>query len=417
MKKKITLILATVCLIITPLSSTDYDWGGALQNTTGTDNTDGWSITQVDSISLWAEINANELFNLKAAGGYRLLYEDGVLSHIPEFSALYAYGGKDGVSYKAGRFNMSDSSKTLFSTIIDGFDLKIQTQKMLLGMGVGFTGIVFSDNSTVTMTAKDYEAIINDALFASPRLAEYAEASFFVLPGDGSLNVSFLAQQDLRAASSLVSQEGLLHSFYLNLGMKGRLASILYYNLYTIGEIGTYHMAADSRSLLLIAGAGGLELKIPFNSPIKPLLSFDLYFSSGDNWERTNHKGSFIDVGKTTLYQYTPFSGKSKGYVYNVSTGNLIYGDVSFSITPASFLSVSASSLTMFRPVDGPVSTLPVSEGDTGAFLGEEFTVAFNIKPLSDLGFQVKSGVFIPNSSVVANGVQFKVSGFMSLSF
>ncbi|MDA3812519.1 MAG: hypothetical protein PF518_19550 [Spirochaetaceae bacterium] len=420
MKRKITIILSIIFISTVPLFSVGFDWGGALQNTTDFKYSEAenlWSPTQVDSLSLWMELNVSPLFNMKASGGYRFMYSDETVSHIPEFGAFYAYGGNKQISYKAGRFAMKDNNNRLFSTIFDGASFGYKNELFKISSGVGFTGLVFSDNSSVTMTSLDYQAVEDNALLASPRLFEYAETSLFILPGDGQLNIALLAQQDMRASSSLSSQEGLLHTFYLNVGVKGRLGSLFFYNLYGTGELGTYNMSADDRQLLLIAGAGGLRIDLPLPLPLKPLISVDLYISSGDDWGRTDHNGSFIEAEKEYLYQYTPFTLQNKGYVYSVGTGNLMYGDVNISITPASFLSVTLGSLTMFRPVDGPVATIPVTEGDSGAFLGEELTLAVNLRPLSDLGFQIKGGMFIPNSPVVSDGMQYKISAFMSLSF
>ena len=419
MIKKLYLIFFLVLFTTTPIFSVEFDWGASIQNTTDASSVGGWSLTQADSISLWTELDFHPFFNIKAAGGYRFSYDSGTISHIPEFSALTFYGGNKSISYQAGRFNLSDQNNNLFGSIIDGLEFNLQSQKIKISSGAGFSGLVFNKNSTVSMTSKDLDSSSGGALLASPRIVEYAEASFFILPGDGALTAALLAQQDMRSSSSIVSGEGLLHSFYLNAGLKGRLGNSVFYNLYGTGEVGMYNMVADNRTVLLVAGAGGLKINIPLNSIIKPLISVDLYYSTGDNWDRTDHQGSTIDPAKTMLNQYTPFTLQNKGYVYNVGVGNLFYGDVNFSISPFSFLSVTAGSLTLFRSVNGPVSTLPVDEATSSAslLLGEEITLVLNFRPMSDLGFQIKGGIFIPNSAVVSDGIQYKVSGFLSLSF
>lgn len=419
MRKKALTIIFLSLLPFSFLFSLDFDWGGAFQNSTDVSGIEDYPVTQTNSLSLWAEIEVNPLLKLKVGGGYRFSY-DGEASHIPEFGTLYAYGSKDSISYKTGRFTFDDISGNLFSTIMDGGEFNYRNETLWFSSGIGFSGLVFNDNSNISMTTSDYDLKQSDSFkMASPRLAEYAEAVFYILPHDGSISVALLAQQDMLSNSIIESGEGLLHTFYLNGGLKGRLWDFVFYNFYATGELGLYDMVQDDRSLTLGAGAVGLKVDIPLVHSLNPLISVEMYYSSGDDWGRTDFQGSSIDSDKDSLNQFTPFSMQKKGYVYSMNRGNLIYGDVFFSISPLSIISIAIESLTLFRAVDGPVSELPVTESDSSSslFLGEELTLAVNLRPLSDLGFQVKGGVFIPNDAVVADGVQYKLGGYMSLSF
>ncbi len=416
MIKKTILIIAFAVLSTLPIISVEFDWGGAIQNITELSKVNDWKVTQGDSISLWADLEIVPLFNIKAAAGYRFLYDNEEIFHIPEFNAFTFYGKKDFFSYQAGRFNLSDSNNNLFSVLLDGFQISLEGEKVSFFSGAGFSGGIFNKNSTVLLTASDHDAVSDNALLASPRIIEYIEASFFIIPGDGSLTVSFLAQQDMRSSSSLDPGYGNLHSFYLNLGLKGRIGSLLFYDFYLNGEIGTYIIPSD-RSLLVLAGAGGLRLDLPLNVVLKPLFSLDLFYSTGDDWDRGDWQNSTIDSTKDSLNQYTPLTLDNKGYVYSNRVGNLFYGDFSVSIAPASFLSIKINSLTLFRSVDGPVSEVSVSQGPSSLYLGEEIGLELNFRPLSDLGFQIKGAIFIPNDAVVSGGIQYKLGGFLSLSF
>lgn len=421
--KKVLLVSAALFLVFSPLSAVEFDWGGVLQNASDGVSLNDLHISQMDSLTVWLELAVSPMLNFKASGGYRFKYDSSAedpVDHIPEFGALYGYGSNKTINWKAGRFSIKDLNNNLFNTIWDGAQFGYRNATFRLESGVGFTGLLFSDNSNVRMTALDYEILSANTLLASPRLAEYVEAAFYILPGDGALTAAFLAQQDLRSADDLESGDALLHSFYLNLGLKGRIGSFLFYNLYGNTEAGLYDMPVDDGDIIpLIAGAGGLKLTIPLNLPLKPLITADLYYSSGGKWdERGDYEGSDISPDEDMLFQYTPFSAQNVGYVYSIGRGNLFYGDLKVSVTPLSFLSVALESLTLFRSVNGPVSALPLT-GETvdSPYLGEELTLAVNIKPFSDLGFQVKGGVFLPNDAVVDNGIQYKFGGYFSLSF
>jgi len=425
--KKFALFIASLTLFAGTLGAATLDWGGVLQGTYNVSSVNGLHLTMVDSLSLWMDLKLSPMLNFKASGGYRFKLDDSadsLIDHIPEFGALYGYGSNKSISWKAGRFSISDINKNLFSTIWDGAQFGLRTGKVRIESGVGFTGLIFSDNSNIRVTALD-GAIADEGstIFASPRMVEYLEASFAILPGDGTLTAAFLAQQDFRGilhSKSLLTGDGLLHTFYLNLGLKGRIGSRLFYNLYGTGEAGLYKMPVDNGSAVLISGAGGLKLTMPLDAALKPVITADLFYGHGGTWaERGDYEGSDISASDQWLYAYTPFTRNNVGYVYSIGRGNLLYGDVKFSITPFPFLSVSLGSLTVLRPVDGPVSGLPVAEATIpfSPYLGEEITLAVSLKPYSDLGFQVKGGVFIPNNSFVDNGVQYKFGGYFSLRF
>lgn len=414
-----------IALLVSSLFSLyalDFDWGGVLQNSTDASSVGGLSLTQVDSLSLWMELNFQPMFNFKASAGYRFKYDgaaDEPVSHIPEFGSFQAYGSNDTISWKAGRYAAKDLNGNLFSTIWDGAQFGYKNTLLQFRGALGFTGWVFQDNSSVAVSSKDYREMINNAPFAAPHLAEMAEVAFYVLPGDGSVYASFLAQQDLWADNAIEAGQGRLHSFYLNAGLKGRLYNTIFYNFYVTGETGIYQMPADDSQLLLLAMATGLKVDIPLKARFNPFITAEFFYSTGGTWdERSDYEGSDIDPAGEYIYQYTPFTMNNKGYIYSIGAGNLFYGDLKFSMSPLSILSVALESLTLFRAVDGPVSALPVSEsGSSSLFLGEELTLAVNIRPLSDLGFQLKGGVFIPNSDVVDDGVQYKFGGFFSLNF
>ncbi|MCP4298878.1 MAG: hypothetical protein GY786_25135, partial [Proteobacteria bacterium] len=179
------------------------DWGGAFQNNTEITGKNENKVTQGNSLSFWGNLDINNYFNLKGAAGYRYLYDSGEIFHIPEFNLFMAYGGTDIWSYRAGRFTLGDKNNNLFGALIDGIGFDLNSEIFSVSTGVGFTGFTFNRNSSVIMSGADHDANADEALMASPRIAQYAEASFYVLPGDGVLSAAVLAQQDLRSSNIL----------------------------------------------------------------------------------------------------------------------------------------------------------------------------------------------------------------------
>jgi hypothetical protein len=263
---------------------------------------------------------------------------------------------------------------------------------------------------------EDIESYENNETFASPRFFQFSELDIFYSDND-TFTVSLLTQGDLRDESSLTDGYGILDSFYLLVGFSGYYGASIQYNFYIIGEAGSYDIPSEDRSLSILAGAAGAELDIALDLPLNPVLSIDLFYSTGDGWSRTDWQGSSIDSSVSELNQFNAFSVKDIGFVYNTRAGNIFYGDVDFTVIPSSFFSITASSLTLFRSVNGPVYEIPLDESDSSLYLGEELSLSLDFQIASDLDLSFKGGIFLPNELVVTDDVQYKVSANLTYSF
>lgn len=418
MKFKFSILILIVQTAVS-LYSVSFDWGGSIQNLSDLSlEESGLEWTQSDGAALWLDLGIHDLFNLKLSGGYNFVYMGGEASHIPVADNLQFYGENDFLAYKAGRFSFRDMNGHLADLLIDGVQLSYKHRLFTISAASGFTGLIFADNSNVLMTSKDFQARIDGALLASPRLMEYGEVAFHVLPGDGTVSAAYLAQQEMRSSLSCLEGEGLLHTMYADLSAKGRIGSSVFYDFYAIGQIGNYFMFADNRILAILAGAAGLNLTVPLNIILDPVISVKLYYSSGDaEWVNSFYGLESLNETKEYIYQYIPLSVRKVGYVFDGGVGNMMYGDVSAGISPFEWLNITARSLTLFRTINGSLLDPAYDPDSASFFIGEEVGLNLDFKIFSDLGVQLKGGLFIPNDDLMTTGLMFKASALVTLKF
>jgi hypothetical protein len=332
--------------------------------------------------------------------------------------------------YTAGRFTMSDNQGSLFSALLDGAEFEYTAAHVRHSGGAGFTGAVFNRTSRVIMTAVDQRNFDNAGPFsmASPRIAAYYEFSFDFIAGgkshdprDQTLSVVLLGETDLRsddAVSADQPRSSKLHSGYVQAGMRGRISETFDYMFNGIFQAGVNSIPDENRTLLLLGGLAEASLFWNPGGPLSPQIVLSGLYSSGDPWtQRSDWEGSQYGNG-SSLNQYTAFTTRTVGYVFASRVGNPDYGRLGASIRPLEILSIRLDNYVLFRSVNGPVNEMPVSASSgSNLYLGDEVELTVDFRPLSDLGIQLNSGVFLANSSIIEKKVQYRLGASLSMSY
>ena len=422
MKKILSRILLLVVIMAGGLYA-ESDWGVKAENLTRYDS-DEESLTQADRAHLWGKVEISENLRLYGEGGYLFRYEEEEANHLPEFSALYLNGrtGKEGgLEYTAGRFRLKDDSGEILHSLADGVRIFYPGKAFQVSFGTGYSGLVFIDSSEINLTpADDYERSDDDGFWAAPRLLQVLNCRYSDLPGGASLILSLVGQEDFRTdrfIDKYVPGTGKLHSQYLLLGADGRIRPDLFFTVSGTLQTGQY-LIPDSDTYYLVAGAGKGLLEYYPDLAIQPKVSLELFYATGDKWaDRKDWKG--YDLGENNLLAgFAPISSSRRGYVFSIQPGNLMYGDLGFSIKPLENLQLALNGTTFFRAVNGPVSDSGVLEtsGD-GLYLGEEIDFTLNWRPFSDLGLSLSSGVFLPYGGILEEeDPQFSIGSYVSFS-
>ncbi len=320
-----------------------------------------------------------------------------------------------------GRFVVSDMSGYVLNHRMDGLRLDFAYPGADLSLTAGFTGLLLKPNSTIIMSHLDtVNAGLSSVVLGSPRLVGSVTLTFPQLFAFQTLGLDLVYQKDLHSGDSVITEGattqdlnrgGLLDTQYIGLELGGPLTPSFFYNLFGYLNTGsTLSFVADANSPTgssyqyepVLAYAAGLKMDI-YPSFMKSHLGFEGLFSSGDSDATLYNEGS--TTGSSTTF--VPIS-QNTGYavVYTPQLGNLARVGINFSIKP--FYAASSDWLRtfqaevkafgFFRPnVGQAVSAGGAVPGVGGPYLGSEIDAYLRIRPYSDFGVELSSGVFLPN--------------------
>jgi len=416
-----------------PLAAYDHIFGARLDLNAEAPEMQGtvFAVTTTDSFSLWYEGSWNDMFNIEADAAvvYEADYRLGIafdtldIGYLgseavwyPDVRALNVFGQAGRFYYRAGRQTFQDPGLLVISNPSDGILFGAQLAGMTLDFQGGYTGLVNYNATSVTMTVND---LVSDT-WGSPRLLEKVSWSWPGILRQMSLSASLIAQQELRDTADMLEGSEKLNSQYLEVMADGFLLAPLAYRLTAVGQTGSY---GDDISLL--AGIGRMELTfLPRRS--NAAMGIDLIYSTGDSWDRGDYYASSIAEGKDKLNQYMPISTVSSlGFVEVFELGNITTLGAFFSINPSDKFSAELRGTTFLRTSAGPVSSsLVIDDGNDEMFIGQEGLLSFFFRPVSDVGFSIKTGVLyrgdivtIPEELEPYFPVLMRVGFDLSLSF
>ena len=366
--------------------------------------------TNTDRFTLWYEGAFNEMvkLNLEAA----LVYEGafGAAANIeqeleylglegdfyPDIRSAHVFGVWNILDYRVGRHVYTDPSEMIISHPVDGFDVGAILGPGFLRVELGYTGLINYLASDIAMTKSDL-IDRSGTPFGAPRLLESVFYTYPEVLGEYmTLTGGILAQQDLLDDSDVADYSEKLNTVYFLASIEGFILPTLAYDTTFIYQVGSYDkysangFLADA-ALHYFPGAG------------RNFLSFEALVSSGEEWD--SDKGVNYYGGDKDRGQFIPISGVgSKGYVHPVELGNLTALELLLNLSWSKKFAIEASTMTMMRTVDGPVSsTLIVNNGESGKFIGQEGLLNFLFRPVSDFGASVKAGVLMPGECITIN--------------
>ena len=342
-----------------------------------------------------------------------------------------------------GRFVMSESSRMVFSQTLDGLSASFQGNQFGLGLFAGYGGLLNKSSSKLHLTPSDEVDRLNeDNFFAPPRLIAGLTSRMANEDNTLSYSMDILYHQDLRdlvsperlipegALTAAVDQEGGLYStVHLVYQLSASFGSKVHADLIGIGQSGRSLIKAIEYSYKpILAGAAIGSLTLFPGAFHRLLLSGG--WSSGDGDYRSSWaEGADFSTDQEYTFMYKSLSSPPLGMVFDPKLGNLAWVDLQWSGRPLgasrkSFFSemqASIRGLGFLRPRHGPISDVRAATASENPYLGAEVNIGLTFRPLSDLGFGLSGGVFMP--AVFAGGafentaepLEFMVNGFVSL--
>lgn len=344
-----------------------------------------------------------------------------------------------------GRFVMSDSSRMVFSHTLDGLSASFQGNHFGLGMYAGYNGLLNKSSSKLHLTPSDEADLLNDGnFFAPPRLVAGLTSRMANTDNSLSYSTDIVYHQDLR---NLVSPERLIPEE--SLAATGDQDGGLYSTIHLVYQLSASFGSRIHADLIGIAQTGHSLIKVSEYS-YKPILagaaigsltvfpgsfhrlSLSAGWSSGDGEYRDSWaEGADFSQDQEYSNLYKSLSSPPLGMVFDPNLGNLAWADLQWSGRPLgastktffSDMQASLRCLGFLRPRQGPVSDSRAAAGSVNPYLGAEVNLGLSFRPLSDLGFGLSGGFFMPAVFTggafenTADAVEFMVNGFVSLRF
>lgn len=408
------------------------DWGGTFQSYLDYSNVPGRELTVGLRSGLWSETDFGSAVRLNFSGGYGAQFDKGELFHFPELYSLSVFVKMNRMSYRIGRLTLADQQKRLYSALLDGVEITWNGAQYSHQFGGGFTGFVFNRTSQVIMTAQDQRNFDSASVLslASPRVAAAYEITRYFETGSGrkdpkshELSTALLAEYELRDPDRLIQDDpdsSLLHSGFVRVGLKGRLTRTVDYNIGGVFQGGLNEIPNEDKTLTLMGALGEAELTWSPGGSWKPQFRMSALYTTGDQWNRRSDWEGTQFGGTGQLHQYTPFTTRTVGYVYGSRVGNLAYGHLGLSFRPYDSFSLRIEDYAYIRPVNGPVSELPI-KADSGSdqYLGNEVVVTADFRIFSDLGLQLLGGLYMLNDQLMKDQdpFQYRVGAVLSMSY
>ncbi len=370
------------------------------------------TIDQTNKASLWykgmwsnaakIEIDGGVAFdmdwNFAVSDTSQFAFDDMQYSIYPILNKFNFYGSSGRFGYKVGRYMHTDPGKLIITAPLDGTQFSIDFGKLVFEIGVGYTGLLFNQSTSYSMTGSDLGRSSDSTLLATPRLIEYLSLSLPSIATWLSPSLFFLAVQDLSSDTDLSEYETKrINSMYLEFRSRGFLGKSFIYDLALSGQLGYY---GDSS---ILAGAGKLNFSwLPTTSI---LIGIEGRAVTGDTWERRSYQltgatGTNNEKG-SQLTQYLPVTTVSQsGYVVNFELGNIVSLAAFFKHTVSRAFSWELRTTTLLRPVEGHVSSAYVPSESKGAFIGQEALVGLSGYPSPNFRWNVKIGVLFPGDLI-----------------
>jgi len=415
------------------------DFGGTLDNLTAgaTDIASGaFQIDQEDTITAWISAPIGKASRFYGEGFYKFTYQQGTVTpYLFDVSQFYIstdiYNVQDGPShfgYQVGRIAAADMSGYVMNGLFDGMTFTLAYPSVEFTLSGGYTGLTLKPDSTVIMSRLDSTDLSNNSvILGPPRIVGSLEVRFPHLFALQSVSVDAIAQKDLHSPGDLisagttsqnVSSSGAVDTGYFGVQLAGPLTSTLFYSAFSYLNIGqTLSFVANATSPTgnsyqyepILAYAGGLSLDL-YPGFLGSHFGLSGLYSTGDNDANAYLDGNTSGASNT----FIPINQRQYSLIFTPQLGNSILLGLQFSLKP-----FSGSSSAWLKSLQGevkafgylrPATSEPTSVGATVAspgdpYLGTEIDAYLRVRPYSDLGFELQSGMFMPNKG--QNGTPF----------
>lgn len=401
-------------LLIAPAVAVDFDWGGAVSNTTGYESAGDEDLSQENKVTLWASgMQEFDRATLSLVGQGSYIYTDErsflidleLLRFKGEFPGML--GASSVVETSIGRFPFSDPTGYILSHTADGATVRFLFPRFRVQFDGGYTGLLLNPSSDIRISSIDFSEEFDeeDNFFGPKRLFTQGEIAFLDLGRLQELVFYGLAQFDLREDDGAAE---LIDSQYWGTLLSYRFGKNLYHDSFL--TIGTSQLkgAEDSEALSLLTGFSSRYLREDWldsrfvlrgvvatpNIPVEDLEDINVSFN---------------------IAQPRPMNSPAFGKVVDPNLDGLLFAGLDYSLRP--FLKGDSELMSRIQPSLGarvyfrPVLTVSgqtfkwtgawaQTNPDSDAwYLGAEYDAGVVWRIFSDLSAGMSGAVFVPGSA------------------
>jgi len=421
MKAPRRLIIALVLTLgVAAVASADFDIGGSVDDYSSFPVTvaPGSAIVapdQRDKVGVWATMHPSQDVSIMGAASYDFTLQVPLLVNLDYLNVNWRM--LPWMSATIGRFTFTDFTSLVLNHTLDGLMVEQDFSIGKVTEAIGYSGLILKPVSLILMSATDSADQTNSSVYlAASRLIEKVE---LMLTVPFTINVSAIAQQDLRPGSQIIQpgeqyqtvsglSGGSLSTEYLGLGVSGSIIPSLYYDAFVYGGTGsTLSFLPDSSSVTgssyqyapILAIMGGVGLKYYVEQTLSSRFELQAIYSSG------NATATSYLEGNTSSYStmFIPISQQVIGVAFMPQLGNLIMLNLNYSLKPWGQsdtvwknLQLMAKVLSYFRSTTGPISQPGLDPNSSALYLGTEPELIAAFRPYSDFGLVLSTGVFLP---------------------
>jgi hypothetical protein len=466
MRRILTTTIAVCAVALLPAFAWAFDLGGSLDSSVTGNSlfTPGVNLGQTDKVGLWLMQNFSDDVSISMKGNYKLAFSNlllpgfnpaidivnsGDLDSLVFYAAVpNAFGEKSRFKIWAGRTVFADFSGDILNHKLDGISTEFTFPGMGWKFGVGTSALLFRHTSGLFGNSQDLgdvadwskiqtgQATFDPAkILVAPKIVVVSGLSFPQLFGTQTLDIGLLGQVDLdprlkatgSAVSAVQSDDRVpVDTGYFGLGLGGKIAGPLYWNLSGWLELG-YTLTAVNKvyqPTLILSNMDSLRFTLYLTSFAGTVIDLGGKFKLGD--ESTN--GVFSDSNTGTDGLATSFSGISftgGPQLFKSQLGNLIQADLGLSMKPFSAVpgamqdfQIELRGYSFMRPmINGPTFETLVAK-TTEFYLGTEADLSLSWRPLSDMGLSGGFGVLFANiAAIKREPIEYKANLALSLSF
>ena len=410
--KQFLLSAAVSLLIASPLVALEFDgveFGGTAESeTTASDAPDQDDLEHSDKLFLYLRGGDPERLDLLIRGSYEFNLDQ---AYQFDLAALRAAGTvplgepvSGALSYRAGRFSLSDAPQILLSQRVDGAAASLELPNAQFRIAGGYTGLLFPDPAGLYTTATDlreYEE--DDDFFAPGKVIGLASAGFPEVLGRQSLRLVGVAQLDTRGG--LDDGEESLSTYYPALVLDGPISRSVFYTVGVAGGFGKLQRksAGTTDSSTLLSGMGTLTIQYLPWSLNWLNAQIGVVGATGDE-----NVDSYLrrDSGES-LNQFVPLRSFGVGEVLSPDLSNLVVPRLELEVKPFANagtevlrnIGISLGGYGYFRPTAGATSVSPGTPDSDTTYIGSETDLRVSFRPTSDVGLSVYGGLFLPNTA------------------